>query len=241
MDSTSFKSYFRFSFNLTFILFLAFQLISCTNIGNHAFDEPESNKPISSPNLEMIVYRDILDSLIDYGFYFQPPPSINSIKKLSSQKDWKSEGRERISEHDTIKKYLFIQASLISLEKDYTDIKIYLSRNNLINDFLNPAPRYIFEDTIVDLNYLSEQISTVLIPGLVEDKEEYKERFGIRDGKLYLGNIILSRVLFNKNNSKACFFYSFAAGGTNGEHNLVYIEMMNKRWVVVDKVTLIVM
>lgn len=64
---------------------------------------------------------------------------------------------------------------------------------------------------------------------MVKDKEEYKYRFGIRNRKLFLGNIILSMVIFDKSNTKACFFYSFASGGSNGEHTLVYVEMRNKK------------
>lgn len=183
---------------------------------------------------EQEVYDDILTCLINVDNYYKPAPSPELILKDSSSEEYnemKNEYDTILHKYyqriDTLKKYLFVKDTLQAIYLD--EFKGYLEYNTFTQ---NTKPRKPFK---ID-NYNVNDIKLITTDSFTNDS--LINVIGIKEDVLYIGYIVLSRVIFNDDYTKGVLICSFYCGTKCGERMLVLIGKQNNKWEIKEKIVL---
>lgn len=207
--------------HLIYIIFSSFFLYSCSK---------QKDK-----NIELQVYNDIIKELVDvdYGLIPVPPPpgnkrdSIIYINKLNEYK----------KRMDTVQKILFVKDSLISIKsRDYRLLKKALKSKHVDfidvlnkNEDLNKKSAKYLDVSGIKLNGVK------LIPRSKIARDSIKiDVFDSND--VILGQIVISRILFDNDYKKGILIYNFFCRKKCGFGQLVLVEHINGKWIILDRI-----
>ena len=168
---------------------------------------------------ELEVYLSIIDSIKFIKTFepFMPPFSVS----LKERKKFDLELAEFNSKMDTLKKYLFISDTfkIHNNQHEYGDSIGYFKKiencSNMIEQLCDSIDN--FSIIPIDINMVDF---------------DFYNKFGLKEDGLYVGVLILSKILFNEDYTEGCLFYSFFCGGKCAVSMLLVVAKCGKKWKI---------
>ena len=82
---------------------------------------------------------------------------------------------------------------------------------------------------------LQSPLNNALLTNTGKYEVRYSKSFEPTDDDRIVAYLTLSRVVFNSDSTKACFYFGYHCGGECGTGELVFAELTDKKWKVVAK------
>jgi len=189
----------------------------------------------ANTSIELEVLNDVLPLLVssDYGRLPVKHPLFNKSDSLDYMLKVKSY-KERM---DTISKILYIKDSLVLMEiEDYNYWHNKLEEEHI--DFVDILKRYK-KCQLTDITFINIADLTIggirLVPTLL-NREVINQHIDSAS-TLVIGQILISRVIFDKNYQRGLFEFSFFCNTKTkcGYSLFVLVEKRNQAWVIREK------
>lgn len=246
--------------DLILIVFLIFQSCSIpsenmeVNVINDVFLELVGTDNYLEP-LPIPPYHPIHPDSLDFEFSDAPLiikfDGISDTIKIDKEK-LKSEGIKEYESFNWTKYYKEVdefeyklnnrKADSARLVVLIGDTLITLKRTKSLNSILteNGFPNNFGVDTtwrslalkLVDSNMNPNSINLNDITNTGRYEVENSNNYKSVKGERVIGYVTFSRVAFNDDLTRGCFYYSFVCGGECGEGAMIFIKKMDNKWII---------
>ncbi len=187
-------------------------------------------------NHEQTAYYEIIEDLIDIDKYYMPAPPPGLIINNSEivlnklQNEYDSILRDYHQKVEALKKYMFVKDTLqaMSCERVKENVVKQIELESFTRAII-PKRRFNFD------NYTTKDIKLIPISSF---NNTLTDTLGLREKRLNIGYIVLSRILFNEVYTEGILICDFYCGKKCGESMLISISNQDGKWKIKERITL---
>lgn len=194
-------------------------LLGLSSSGQKMFENNEEQS-----ELEIEIISQIIPKLLFPSPPPPPPPFTGTEKEIKQFNDSIKIQKERFDLRvDTTVFYVYIPDSLFIPNKEWIGTLSETEYNGLAKFLLSEK----LKAKTLNISLIDKQLSYSVLP-VQEWKEKSSKPFG------YLGIASFSRIVFNKSNTQALFYYEHYYDADGGSGHLIQVEKRNGVWVIIE-------